>query len=260
MLLGKEFCMKPLNIKNLIIGNGIPKICVPIVASSMEELKCQLPKYKTCTDIDLIEWRGDFFPEATNLQFMIDMAEEIRHTLPDIPLLFTFRSKKEGGEQEIAFSDYKELNLTLAESNFVDMVDLELFSTSDTEELTSLVNQLHNTGTKIIFSNHDFSKTPEESTILSRLTVMEELGADIAKIALMPQTPEDVVTLLSATVKAENSLHIPVVTMSMGKLGMISRISGGTFGSAITFGSLTKSSAPGQIPVVKLKDFLTTLS
>lgn len=252
--------MKPLNIKNLIIGNGIPKICVPIVASSIDEWKHQLPQYKTCTDIDIIEWRGDFIPEATHLPFMLNMAEEIRHTLPNIPLLFTFRSKKEGGEQEITFSDYKKLNLALAQSNLVDMIDLELFSATDTEQLTSLVSELHNTGTKIIFSNHDFSKTPEESVILSRLSAMEELGADIAKIALMPQTADDVISLLSATVKADHSLHIPVVTMSMGKLGMISRISGGTFGSAITFGSLTKSSAPGQIPVAKLKDFLTTLS
>lgn len=252
--------MKPLKLKNLIIGNGIPKICVPIVAASKEELHKELAHYKACTDIDLIEWRGDYLPEVMNLEFMTELAKEIRHSLPDLPLLFTFRSKREGGEQEISFSDYKKLNLTLAQSNLVDIIDLELFCTSNTEELTTFVNRLHNTDVKIIFSNHDFSKTPEESVILSRLAAMEKLGADIAKIALMPQNTSDVVTLLSATVKAEHSLNIPVVTMSMGKLGMISRISGGTFGSAITFGSLTKSSAPGQIQVDKLKDILTTLS
>ncbi|MCI8410412.1 MAG: type I 3-dehydroquinate dehydratase [Lachnospiraceae bacterium] len=252
--------MKPLKLRNLIIGNGIPKICVPIVASSKKELQKELAQYKNRADIDLIEWRGDFLPEAGNLEFMTELAKLIRHTLPDFPLLFTFRTKKEGGEQDITFSDYKKLNLTLAQSNLVDMIDLELFCTSNTEELTAFVNQLHHTGVKIVFSNHDFSKTPEESIILSRLAAMEELGADIAKIALMPQTATDVVTLLSATVKAESSLNIPVVTMSMGKLGIISRISGGTFGSAITFGSLTKSSAPGQLQVDKLKDFLVTLS
>lgn len=252
--------MKPLKLKNLMIGNGIPKICVPIVAASKEELHKELAHYTACTDIDLIEWRGDYLPEVMNLGFMTELAKEIRHSLPDLPLLFTFRTKREGGEQEISFSDYKKLNLTLAQSNLVDIIDLELFCTSNTEELTTFVNQLHNTDVKIIFSNHDFSKTPEESVILSRLAAMEKLGADIAKIALMPQNTSDVVTLLSATVKAEHSLNIPVVTMSMGKLGMISRISGGTFGSAITFGSLTKSSAPGQIQVDKLKDILTTLS
>lgn len=252
--------MKPLKIKNLIIGDGIPKICVPIVASSMEELRKVLPQYKNCTDIDLIEWRGDFLQEATNPQFMIDVAREIRHTLPDFPILFTFRTKKEGGEQEIMFSDYAKLNLSLAQSGFVDMIDLELFCTSDKEELSSIINQLHNTTVKIILSNHDFSKTPAEDIILSRLSAMEETGADIAKIALMPQTPWDVVTLLSATVKSKESLNIPIVTMSMGKLGAVSRISGGTFGSSITFGTLTKASAPGQIPVNTLKDFLTTLS
>lgn len=252
--------MKQLSIKNLIIGNDISKICVPIVASSLEELRKVLPQYKNCTDIDLIEWRGDFLQEATNPQFMIDVAREIRHTLPDFPILFTFRTKKEGGEQEITFSDYTKLNLSLAQSGFVDMIDLELFCTSDKEKLSSIINQLHNTTVKIILSNHDFSKTPAEDIILSRLSVMEEMGADIAKIALMPQTPMDVVTLLSATVKSKESLNIPIVTMSMGKLGAVSRISGGTFGSSITFGTLTKASAPGQIPINTLKDFLTTLS
>lgn len=252
--------MKQLSIKNLIIGNDIPKICVPIVASSLEELRKVLPQYKNCTDIDLIEWRGDFLQEATNPQFMIDVAREIRHTLPDFPILFTFRTKKEGGEQEITFSDYTKLNLSLAQSGFVDMIDLELFCTSDKEKLSSIINQLHNTTVKIILSNHNFSKTPSEDIILSRLSVMEEMGADIAKIALMPQTPMDVVTLLSATVKSKESLNIPIVTMSMGKLGAVSRISGGTFGSSITFGTLTKASAPGQIPINTLKDFLTTLS
>ena len=255
----KDDFMKQCKIKNLTIGNDIPKICVPIVASSKEELQKVLPQYADCKDIDVIEWRGDYLSEAANPQYMIELAKEIRSFLPAIPLLFTFRTKKEGGEQEITFSDYANLNLSLAKSGFVDMVDIELFATSDSTELSSLVNQLHQTEAKIIFSNHDFHKTPDEDTILSRLTSMEQLGADIAKIAVMPQSAKDVVTLLSATVKAKESLNIPIVTMSMGKLGAISRISGGTFGSAMTFGALTKASAPGQISVDKLKDFLTTL-
>lgn len=252
--------MKPLKIKNLVIGDGIPKICVPIVASSKEELLRELSQYKNRTEFDLIEWRGDYLPEAANIEFMINLAKEIRNTLPEFPLLFTFRTRKEGGEQEISFPDYVRLNLSLAQSQVVDFIDLELFSTLDTNELTSFVNQLHSTGVKIIISNHDFTKTLDEETILSRLSAMEQLGADIAKIALMPQTAGDVITLLSATVKAQETLTVPVITMSMGKLGVISRISGGTFGSAITFGSLAKSSAPGQITVDKLKDILITLS
>ena len=98
--------MKPLKLRNLIIGNGIPKICVPIVASSKEELQKELAQYKNCAEIDLIEWRGDFLPDVRNLEFMTELAKEIRHTLPDFPLLFTFRTKKEGGEQDITFSDF----------------------------------------------------------------------------------------------------------------------------------------------------------
>lgn len=251
--------MKQLTIKNLTLGDGIPKICVPIVASSTEELQQELPQYKSSTDIDLVEWRGDFLPEVTNLEYMTNCASMIRSSLPDFPVLFTFRTKKEGGEQKISFSDYASLNLALAKSGYIDIIDLEYFCTSDKGALLSLVRQLHDTGVKVIFSNHDFNKTPDEDTILSRMTGMEKLGADIAKIAVMPQSTDDVITLLLATVKSQKTLDIPIVTMSMGSLGAVSRISGGTFGSSITFGSLTKSSAPGQIGVEKLKDFLSTL-
>lgn len=252
--------MKSLNIKNLIIGEGTPKICVPIVATSQDELLQQLPQYQNNTNFDLIEWRGDFLPIINNIDYALQLAKILRKEFPTLPILFTFRTKQEGGEQAISFKDYAKLNLALAKSGLVDLIDLELFATEDSTQLTNLVSQLHATNVKIIFSNHDFSKTPTEETITSRLAAMESFHADIAKIAVMPQNAQDVVTLLAATVKANTILKIPVVTMSMGKLGAISRICGETFGSSITFGSLTKASAPGQISVDKLRDILSTCS
>lgn len=88
---------------------------------------------------------------------------------------------------------------------------------------------------------------------------MEELGADIAKIAVMPRSARDVLTLLSATDKASQSLSCPVVTMSMKGTGLISRLSGEVFGSCLTFGSVKEASAPGQIEAGKLKDILTAI-
>ena len=55
---------------------------------------------------------------------------------------------------------------------------------------------------------------------------MEKLGADIAKIAVMPRCPEDVLTLLTATVTARRQLTCPVVTMAMAGTGLISRVWG----------------------------------
>ena len=88
---------------------------------------------------------------------------------------------------------------------------------------------------------------------------MVYIGADIAKIAVMPKNKSDVLELLSATLEAEKKIDIPVVTMSMGKWGMISRISGEFFGSAITFGAGSSASAPGQIPSADLNKVLNIL-
>jgi len=139
-------------------------------------------------------------------------------------------------------------------------VDIELFCDKDTRHLASVISEIKATGTKVILSNHDFEKTPSKSTIVERLKNMQELGGDMAKIAVMPTCAEDVLTLLSATREmTEEFATIPVITMSMGQLGAISRICGGTFGSAVTFGALGQSSAPGQIPVDKLYNTLHTL-
>ena len=252
--------MKELQIKQLTIGNGFPKICVPIVATNEEQLLSGLKDFDR-PDIDLIEWRIDFMDCIHDTSKLLYLAEQIQETLPEKPLLITFRSKKEGGEQELSTYDYLQLNLAFARSGFADLIDLELFCSEDENELLTIVEEIHDTGTKIIFSNHDFQKTPSEEELIKRLTKMQTFGGDIAKIAVMPNSASDVLTLLSATRKMHEEIAtIPIVTMSMGQLGIISRISGGTFGSAITFGALGQSSAPGQLAVSQLHSILHSLN
>lgn len=109
-------------------------------------------------------------------------------------------------------------------------------------------------------SNHDFDKTPSFDEITGRLIGMKKLGADVAKLACMPNSAKDVLTLLSATEAVKSQYpDEPLITMSMGKLGTISRISGEIFGSALTFGSAKKASAPGQLEVTTLQQILRAL-
>ena len=81
--------------------------------------------------------------------------------------------------------------------------------------------------------------------------------ADIVKLAVMPQNMEDVLKLLSVTneFKEENP-DTPVITMSMGKMGMISRLCGESFGAAVTFAAHKKASAPGQMEMHEVADIL----
>ena len=135
------------------------------------------------------------------------------------------------------------------------MVDIELYSGA--ESAKALIALAKENDVKIIMSNHDFHTTPDATTIVNRLRMMQDLGADVVKIAVMPENKMHVVNLLAATAMMQEAYaEVPVVTMSMGKMGAISRISGQVFGSAITFASFAEASAPGQIPVDKMDEAL----
>ena len=85
---------------------------------------------------------------------------------------------------------------------------------------------------------------------------MENLGADIAKIAVMPISKSDVLRLMDVSQRASQIMNIPIITMSMGPMGLVTRINGEFTCSAVTFGSGENASAPGQIPCGDLAEIL----
>lgn len=138
-----------------------------------------------------------------------------------------------------------------------DLLDLELFR--KTSKLKEIIAEAHENNIYIIMSNHDFDKTPATSELERRLTLMKTYGADIAKIAVMPNSARDVLNLLLATDNMKYKLNCPLITMAMGDLGKVTRISGEVFGSCLTFGTVGDASAPGQIESTNLKGILYTL-
>ncbi|MPN43695.1 3-dehydroquinate dehydratase [bioreactor metagenome] len=183
------------------------------------------------------------------------MLSELRKILGELPLLFTFRTTREGGKKDLETIDYIELNKAAVTTDMIDLIDVEAFTGDDFVQ--SVITEAHKHKVLVIVSNHDFEKTPSKEEIISRLRLMQRLGADISKIAVMPSCLEDVLTLLTATVEMnEKYAEGPIITMSMSKLGSISRISGEYFGSAITFGSAKKASAPGQMEAKDLNEIL----
>lgn len=248
--------MKSVKVRELIIGEGMPKICVPIVGRTREEI-LKAAQEITSTSADLVEWRVDWFESVFDMEEVQKLSEELRNVLGEMPLLFTFRTKNEGGEKEISFEYYKELLLSVASASFVDMIDVEIFINANIKDF---VTDLKERDVKVVGSNHDFAKTPEKEEIIRRLCHMQEVGVDVPKIAVMPKSQKDVLTLLSATEEmVSEHAKCPIITMSMAGLGAVSRVAGEAFGSAITFGALQKASAPGQINVEELKKILETL-
>ena len=245
---------KSIKVKELEIGQGMPKVCVSVTGRTEEELLKRVKEYKEL-DIDILEWRVDYFEEIENIEKVKDTLEKMHNILQNKPLIFTFRSKKEGGERLLSTEYYFKLNKEIIETQLVDIVDIELFTGH--KEVEYLVKKAHDNKVKTIISNHDFDKTPEEEEIVKRIEKMITLGGDFPKIAVMPNSEKDVLNLLGATSIIKNKYKDkPIVTMSMGSLGLISRLSGEIFGSAITFGCVGKPSAPGQIYYKELKDIL----
>jgi 3-dehydroquinate dehydratase-1 len=249
--------MIPVKVRNVEIGTGKPKICVSNIGVTKAEILALTKKYTTIP-MDVMEWRVDWYEDVTDTAKVIETAKEIREILGEIPFLFTFRTSKEGGNFQLPDEDYKNLNIAVAKSTYVDMVDVEIF-TGD-EIVTEMIAEIHAAGAKIIASNHDFDKTPSQSDIVYRLRKMQDMGADIPKIAVMPQCKKDVITLLAATEEmATNFATQPIITMSMAAQGSVSRLSGEYFGSALTFGAGEAASAPGQISAGQLNDVLTII-
>ena len=244
-------------IRGLVLGEGRPKICIPIIGKTKEEILEEAKKVRKLP-ADIVEWRGDWYEDVFHGERLRETLRALREVLGEKPLLFTFRSIQEGGERPVRPDQYLDMNREVCASGCADAVDVELFL--DAKISKAVTDMAHRFGKVVIASNHDFIKTPEKDEIIRRLILMDEMGADILKIAVMPKQASDVLELLGAT---EEMLRLytekPLVAMSMGPLGLVSRICGETFGSAMTFGAGEKASAPGQMPAEKLEKVLEAI-
>lgn len=243
--------MKSVKIDNVCFGEGRTKIIVPLVGMTGEDIDIALSSL-LASPADMIEWRIDLFSKSDDSKAVLDKLSQVTTSIKeagaDIPLLVTYRSKPEGGEGALAGQDYLELVLKLIESKLVDAVDIELCHGESI--VLQLVEKAKEAGVATIISSHDFEGTPDFEEITSRLLKMATLGCDIAKIAVMPKSSEDVITLMQATKSLfEREDMPPMITMSMGELGVVSRIVGSKFGSCASFASCGSASAPGQVEI-----------
>lgn len=231
---------------NLLLGDGIPKICVPIIDNNYNAV-LSMAKAIYESAADMAEWRVDFYKDFHNINAVNETLISIKKILKEKPLLFTFRTLYEGGRENINYEEYSAL-LKEAAVN-ADMADIEVYRSENISELINFVKKY----TVVIGSYHDFNKTPKVDEIINRLKYMNSVGADIPKIAVMPKYKMDVIKLMEASLQASELLNSPIITMSMSGIGLISRVAAEFTSSAITFGCIGTPSAPGQIEVDALK-------
>lgn len=243
--------IEPFRAKSVLIGAGTPKICMPMVGKTEEDLLANLDE-ALALGPDVVEWRADYFQDVEAPAGLLAMLEKIRRTLPDTPLLFTCRDVSEGGFARILPQARAGLIERAIGSGMIDLLDIELEAARN--GLDHLIPLARKNNIGVVLSSHFFTKTPPCAEMVEILQAEQRMGADIAKIAVMPNSPEDVLGLLAAT-QEMHSRHaeIPLITMSMGQLGLPSRVCGGVFGNALTFGAGRNASAPGQIGIGELR-------
>lgn len=247
----------PLQVGTLRIGEGAPRTIVPITGAIAEQALQQAAVIAASPATDLAEWRIDYLDIATDGKALVTLGKRIARTLDGKPMILTFRTQAEGGSKPISDADYAALYATLLRGGFTQLIDVEMFR--DPDRVAALVAQAHAAGVKVVMSSHDFHATPAREEIVARLLRQEAMGADVLKIAVMPRDAGDVLALLDATWQVRQRSRKPLLTMSMGGTGVVSRLAGETFGQALTFGMIGTPSAPGQVEVEQLQQVLQVI-
>ena len=243
--------LRTVKIRDVVIGEGRVKTIVPITGTTADEAIAQARVIGGSAQTDVVEFRVDFLDIALDAGKLAALGPKVAAQLNGKPLIVTFRTKAEGGNKTIADADYGALYKTLLKAQFADLIDVEMFRSEAV--VRRLVAGAHQVGAFIVMSNHDFSGTPRAAELLARLRRQQELGADVLKLAMMPRDPSDVLELLRATWEmASRYAERPMMTMSMGGTGVVSRLAGEIFGSAMCFGMIGRASAPGQVEVERL--------
>lgn len=250
---------KPIELNGKPLGAaGLPAICAPLVGRTREQLVAEAAAVAAKRP-DLLEWRVDFFDAIADTAAVLETATALRAAGSGLPLLFTRRSQREGGEPTgLAEPQALALYRAICEHRAADLIDYEMGN--DAAHVRALRESSKAHGVALVLSYHNFKETPPLEQLLERFAQAERMGADVAKVAVMPQDPQDVLRLLEATAQASRRLAIPVVSMAMAALGSVSRLCGGAFGSAMSFAVGQSSSAPGQMPIEDVRAGLAILA
>lgn len=235
-------------------GGDTPLVCAPLVGNTRERLLREVSAILAKAP-DLVEWRVDHFDAVADTAAVLDALAALRAEVGALPIIFTCRAESAGG-RETGLDEARVVTLheAVCASGQVQYVDFEL------DGAPALVARLraamHASGVRLILSYHNLGYTPGLDYLVERFLEAERLGADVAMVQVQPRDRGDVLRLLAATAEADAKARIPLISMSIGPLGSVSRLVGGLFGSALSFAVGDKASVPGQFPIGDLVQVL----
>ncbi|WP_292462066.1 type I 3-dehydroquinate dehydratase [Methanolobus sp.] len=221
----------------------------PGIVAVISEEPVESAKAAKWLGADLLELRLDML-EFSNPDEMKKAIEKIKSTT-GLPCIATNRLQTDGGKW--TGSDEARIELLDQALLKADAVDIELAADAGLRD--SLIRKAKDAGKMVIVSSHDFKSTPSPAEMREIIDRSFKAGADIAKLAVTPASMQDTLNLLQVTLDAGGT----VCTIAMGDNGRHTRIVAPCYGSVLTYGSIGKAVAPGQIPIHQLKSALVIL-
>lgn len=249
-----------IQIRHMVLGEGRPKICVPLVSPSFDELDRECAALESQRP-DMLEWRVDYLLNKEDFNATADLDKAfriIRSHFQDTPLLTTLRTKSQGGVHKTPGGDYIRLISLILASRWADIIDIEYGH----EMLDTKILMARARAQKIptLMSYHKFKRALSEMEIVDTLENMHSFHPDILKIAVMPKTPLDTAALINAAARVGQRFpDTPIITIGMGPSGVLTRVAGNHLGAPLTFAAGKEASAPGQLTVEEARALLEIL-
>lgn len=240
-----------MKIKNIEMYEGLPKVVVSISGTSRQEMESELVHItENRNALDIVEIRGDGFDNMSRSEHL-KLVNELAGELRDIPVIYTYRTSHEGGSGARSYAEYKDLLMDVIAKCDIDIIDMEFITAGKLlPEMMECAGEYEKT---VLLSQHDFKGTPKVEEMQKLLYRMHSAGGEILKLAYAPQDDDDVLNMLKIVKTAKEAIGNKVIGISMGESGKLTRLTGGEFGSCLTYGYLTKNTAPGQVHAADIK-------
>lgn len=248
---GGKMTRKVIKVGPVTLGDGQPKLCVPICAPGIPAMLADI-KSATALPLSLLEWRMDFYFGAPSEALPYFAGEK-----GCIPLICNLRSVAQGGCAILHDEDYQRIFLNLLDTGLCEIVELELCRGG--RILWPIIKKAKEKQVPIILSKYDTTGTPTKTELLKTIDTMIALSCDIPKIVVKANTPKDTLTLMEASLSAYERYGL-VIAIAKGRYGKISLVSGAYFGSCITYASATNETSNSQINAEDLAAMISDIS
>lgn len=231
----------------------IPKKRSSFVCLTFEDLRTKIDDLPAIVyGCDAVEVRVDHLAKL-DADYVSKQLSLLRTATGSLPIIFTIRTKKQGGK--FPDEDYKSLEslFSTALKAGVEFIDLELSLPTNLQ-----YKVMNNKGfTKIIGSHHDFDgafswDNPEWE---NRYNQALSLDVDVIKLVGMAEKFED---NLSLERFRDNHKSKPLIAINMSEFGKVSRVLN-TVLTPITSDLLPNAAAPGQLTLAQINQIYTSM-